>query len=553
LETRAYALKRYLFRLGHAQRSARFATSIAQLVAGVAPVIGWGAMPTDAAERARFVRAHRKSVQRWLDDLQAAGVVAHEPERDQAGMWWRTQIVLLSSPRPVAVELAAARTRARGWKRRERARRRRSRVAPSLGAIRGRSGVPCRRRRAQLAIERRMLARELARRAAAEREIARAEAVRVSRRDLTHPFGAPPASAPSPVSAKPSQRYEAVCGGGPAECSPAQTVTELDSAAAGTGARERAAAAPAAPVAATASTMGSEDEGPMSPEDFDALVARRLEPRERALATRAALLMPQAAARVGEVLAWPVGCVCPLGRLREAWVAQRYGLAMVVESGAALAGSVRPGLVALTGRAVGLYEVHADYRPPGWPASGAGALCALAGQRRAECFAGDVARLLVLAKAMRALAAIDDRARLERARARAAARTVPPVGRHVLEFRVAPRVETAEQRRRRVRDAVLLIGRDPAEWPNAALALAHLPITPGASEVRLVDEDAWEELDGAGARAARYRAELDRGRWRLPENWARVGAPTTRGVEPRAVAPIRGVRRHPRTDQEATR
>lgn len=38
METRAYALKRYLFRLGHAQGSGRYATSIAQRVAGVAPV-----------------------------------------------------------------------------------------------------------------------------------------------------------------------------------------------------------------------------------------------------------------------------------------------------------------------------------------------------------------------------------------------------------------------------------------------------------------------------------------------------------------------------------
>ncbi len=51
--------------------------------------------------------------------------------------------------------------------------------------------------------------------------------------------------------------------------------------------------------------------------------------------------------------------------------------------------------------------------------------------------------------------------------------------------RCPPRVETAEARRCRVRDAVLLGGRDPAAWPNAALALAHLAIAPGADEVRL--------------------------------------------------------------------
>jgi hypothetical protein len=90
IETRVYAVKRYLFRLGHVARSGRFATSVEQLVVGLAPVMGWGRVPRDRGQRARFVRAHRKSVQRWLDDLQAAGIVAHMPERDGRGQWWRT-------------------------------------------------------------------------------------------------------------------------------------------------------------------------------------------------------------------------------------------------------------------------------------------------------------------------------------------------------------------------------------------------------------------------------------------------------------------------------
>ena len=105
----SYAVKRYLFRLGHAGRSARYATSIAQLVVGLAPVMGWGPVPRGGPDRARFVRAHRRSVQRWLDDLQAAGLVVHEPERDEGGRWWRTQIVLLRAPAPSADELAVAR------------------------------------------------------------------------------------------------------------------------------------------------------------------------------------------------------------------------------------------------------------------------------------------------------------------------------------------------------------------------------------------------------------------------------------------------------------
>ncbi len=201
-------------------------------------------------------------------------------------------------------------------------------------------------------------------------------------------------------------------------------------------------------------------------------------------------------------------------------MARRYGLARVVDSGTALAGPVRPGLAALAGRAIWLYEAPltgarrtgrraARPRCAPWPASGARS-ASPAMSRACSCSPRACAR-----------SQRSTTARLERARARAEARTAPPAGRYVFDFRVAPRVETAERRRCRVRDAVLLIGRDPAAWPNAALALAHLPITPGADRVRLVDEDPCEELDGTGARAARYRAELDRGRWRLPDDWPR--------------------------------
>ena len=55
---------------------------------------------------------------------------------------------------------------------------------------------------------------------------------------------------------------------------------------------------------------------------------------------RAALLAPQVEARVAEVRRWPAGRRCPLGRLREAWVAHRYGLARAVDTGGALAGAV---------------------------------------------------------------------------------------------------------------------------------------------------------------------------------------------------------------------
>jgi len=194
-------------------------------------------------------------------------------------------------------------------------------------------------------------------------------------------------------------------------------------------------------------------------------------------------------------------------------VAHRYGLAKVVDCGAAFAGRADAGVAARAGRAIELYETHYEHRPDGWPASGPAALCALAAQRRSAVFGGDVARLMVLAKGMRAVALSDDAARLRRARERARARRAPRAG---LQFRLlAPRLESAEGRRVRVRDQVLLAGGDPARWPNAELALAHLAGLD--TSPRLVEPDRCEELDGVGARAARYRTELAAGRWQAPD------------------------------------
>lgn len=75
--------------------------------------------------------------------------------------------------------------------------------------------------------------------------------------------------------------------------------------------------------------------------------------RERA-AARAALLAPIVEARVRQVREWPAGRRCPLGHLREAWAAHRYGLARAIDTGGALAGPTSSGLVARLGRAIDL-------------------------------------------------------------------------------------------------------------------------------------------------------------------------------------------------------
>jgi len=251
----------------------------------------------------------------------------------------------------------------------------------------------------------------------------------------------------------------------------------------------------------------------MPPGEFDALVLRRVAERERQLADRTALRRVHVLRRSHEVVDWPVGRSCPLGRLAEAWVTHRHGPDVAAETGTAAAGRRSPLLAGRAARAVALYEAFADERPPSWPATGPAALCALASQRRAAVLAGDIARLLALAKAMRASALAGSAARLERAAARARRRQHEPRGRVAFRTRTSS-WETAEQRRVRLRDQLLLDGADPAAWPNAALATergAHR-----ADEPELTGPDPHAELDGLGARATRYRTELAAGRWAVP-------------------------------------
>jgi hypothetical protein len=518
LETRVNAVKRYLFRLGHAARSARFATSIEQLVVGLTPVMGWGTVPTRGAERARFVRAHRRSVQRWLDDLQTASLVAHEPERDQAGRWWRTQIVLLAAPAPDAHELGIARERARTWTRRERVRRGRRRRGRSLAAIRRRSVAPGPRSRTRLGRTRASGAREARRRAAIERAIAAGLVVRERRGLLTHPFGAPPTSAGVPVSPSRSGREQTSRVGVRAAARSAPTSNVAPAFAAGTGARARAAGRSAAEVAPARQTACSEEIGCLPPGEFDAAVLRRVAERERRFSESVALRREHVVRRSQEVIDWPRGRTCPLGRLKEAWLTHRHGAEAAAAHGTRAAGPSNGALARRAAHAIALYEQYAHERPPGWPEAGPAALCALAGQRRAAVLAGDVARLLVLAKGMRAAALLSNDCRVTGAAARARHRLNAAAAASQFGFRIRPaRWESAEQRRVRVRDELLLAGADPAAWPNAALALGAPELAGhGAPRPELAGPDIHAELDGVGARAARYREELATGRWAPP-------------------------------------
>jgi hypothetical protein len=190
-------------------------------------------------------------------------------------------------------------------------------------------------------------------------------------RDLTHPFGAPPTSADTPVSPQRSRGPATPVNGG-AACS-AATVTEDEAVVVETGARAGAADDRPA-LGAGALNSSSEESADLSREEFDALVARRVAEREQAMAWRTATLRAQVSERAAMVRVWPAGTRCPLGRLREAWVVHRYGLAEVVQAGAAAAGAARPELARQLGEAIGLYGVRGGLVQKTGLSAGAGRL-----------------------------------------------------------------------------------------------------------------------------------------------------------------------------------
>ena len=195
LETSAIAVLEYLWRRGRGEKwagrdgSALYACSIAQLVMGLAPIMGWRNIPNRKDERAvaRFVKAHRKSVQRWLDWLALAGLVSHTPQQDEDGFWWRTVIELHATPELAAELLADAVERRGGWPERERRRAARGRHR-NLTAILRRARLSRAERRARGVARR----RDLKDRVEHERvraQVAESLALAV-KTHLTQPFGA---------------------------------------------------------------------------------------------------------------------------------------------------------------------------------------------------------------------------------------------------------------------------------------------------------------------------------------------------------------------------
>ena len=292
-----------------------------------------------------------------------------------------------------------------------------------------------------------------------------------------------------------------------------------------TGAHARAlAAAGVQPTSPTACTKGKSGVTPATARDD--LIEQRVAAHAAASSWSRHTAAVQAWQRARELVSAAPGRIWPPDRLREAWVVYRYGTAIrddwltpdsgperVGDHGAGDAGTRGRGQQHRAATAIALYELHAEHRPAGWPRAGAAALCVLAALGRADTLEGDIARLLVLAKDMRACIILSDAERRARMARRALARARPMPS--PLSFRSSRRArwETIEQRRCRLRDELLLTGDDPSTWTIAAAIEHRIGPNPPAELVDDVDD---QELDGARSRQLRYADELRFGRWDLP-------------------------------------
>jgi len=342
LETDVYAVKRLLYRLGHAERSGRFALSLDQLVAACARVMPWGPVPAAGGEeRERFFRRHRASVQRWLSWLHDADLIEVAPEQDTKGYWWRTVIELRGRPLVDVDALQAARARMNAWAGRDR--RRRAKACPPrrlLAAIRRKASKPQRRTRAALGRTRARCVHEQRRRAAVEEAIAEAMERRlvIVEKDLGHPYGAPPTSAVE-------QRSFDTCFPGHAvpESVPSTvpssfqrlrelgSVTDLDG-------RASARSVPTDWLSnSRRERQSTERTGPPAsgrvPDPSLQTIERHVAQRREETRWREELAVRQARRAVERVWRWPAGRPPALGVLAEAWALLRHGERRVAETG----------------------------------------------------------------------------------------------------------------------------------------------------------------------------------------------------------------------------
>jgi hypothetical protein len=377
---------------------------------GLAPIMGWTKIPDprDHAAVRAFVRAHRKSVQRWLDWLAAAGLVTHIPQQDAEGFWWRTIITLHPCPELPAQTLADAAERRAGWGAREARRRARGRKR-DLTSILQAARLTAAQRRSRAIARRAELARY------AERQRVRQTILESLKTHLTHPCGA--SATPQYQATISSSEDEPDRGITRANASAWDLLRPEDDTAKSRNEEKAQTGRSAHPDSLldpdVASDPGQRGGGPQKTGDggdrvggtrdgerglegvrdgvYREVVARRwygdqppprtLQERREVMAAadgRWAAAVKRQERRLAELAAWGEGQPAPeRWRLLEAWAVAAHGEQMTAAGAFRLAfySEQRPNHGQRLDRALARYERHAELaRPAGWPRSPTAAL-----------------------------------------------------------------------------------------------------------------------------------------------------------------------------------
>jgi hypothetical protein len=501
LETSAIAVWAYLWRRGRGEKwagchgSARYACSIAQLVIGLAPIMGWRDIPDRRNEAAvrRFVKRHRKSVQRWLDWLALAGLVSHTPQQDEEGFWWRTIIQLHPTPQLPPELLQEAVERRAGWPQRERRREARGR-SRNLTAILRRARLSPAQRRAR-GIERR---RELAR--CADRQRVRAlvaqSLAQTAKAHLTHPFG------PSTTSRNSHEELSQ-------DETPNRGLTRAPAL------FPEPASAPKTPTAII------EEEQPRSGDELRWAVYNKVMTIRFARSEDEWVpLVDSLSRRLTQLLEWPAERPCSRWRLIEAWATAAHGPAM------AAAGAPRLALWQENAehhgprlaRALARYRRYLTARPPGWPVAPVAAFARFLAQHTPRqdgpqhAIAYDVARFNELTKQMSAYAHYQRPAHLQLAAKRAARRHQAQQLAEQLNQRLRFRLADRSAARLRVASQLLDSDHPPHQAAGRTLYAQH------KHAQRLAERDQHLLADShPGHHDGRYHAAYKYAqRWGLP-------------------------------------
>ena len=503
LEASLLAVTGYLWRRGRGEKwagvhgSARYGCSIAQLVFGLAPIMGWTGIPatSDEAGRRRFVKRHRKSVQRWLVWLGLCGLVHHTPQQDEEGFWWRTIIELQPTPCLDRQLLQAACDRRRGWVAAERRRRARGRRR-DLTAILQRARLTRAQRRAR-AVQRRRLLRDCQERVRVRELLARSLSD-AAKEHLTHPFGASTTSRGLiPTLSPPEAWSRGLSGASAHDSQPAPN--------------------------SAANNNSATKENPRSGEDLRWAVYREvLAIRWSRSEAEWAPLVESLQHRVGELAHWPQGRPCSQWRLLEAWSLAAHGPYLTVAAAGRLALWQQPRNHhgPRLERAMRRYERSAAERPPGFPAAALSAFAhflAAHTQRLdgpAHGMAYDVQRFNELTKQMSAYAHVNAPDNAARAAARVRRRQTAEALAEQVNLRFQFRADNHAALRTGRDVARELLDSDYAPHRRAGQRLwaaAHARAERQERDARVGrGEDPWP-LDGRYRAAGRYAQ-----RWGLP-------------------------------------